>query len=85
MSTKQYFIPLLLTLLLVPFATLAQEQTPASAGDNQSGSQPDSEQTRRAESPPEPAVSISSDKPPSRFIPTEEISEDFSVSFPVDI
>jgi hypothetical protein len=30
-------------------------------------------------------IPLETDKPPSRFIPSEEISEDWSVTFPVDI
>jgi hypothetical protein len=33
----------------------------------------------------EEAVPLDLDKPPGRFIPSEEISEDWSVPFPVDI
>jgi len=30
-------------------------------------------------------IRVDTSRPPDRFIPTEEIPEDFSVSFPVDI
>ena len=30
-------------------------------------------------------IPLETDKPPGRFIPSEEISEDYSVPFPVDI
>jgi len=33
----------------------------------------------------EPGLKVDTSRRPDRFIPTEEISEDFSVSFPADI
>jgi hypothetical protein len=42
----------------------------------------EAEQETAEESEPIP---LETDKPPSRFIPSEEISEDYSVPFPVDI
>ena len=42
----------------------------------------EAEQETAEESEPIP---LETDKPPGRFIPSEEISEDYSVPFPVDI
>lgn len=74
---------LLSALLLLPFISLnlaAQEAPPESSQDEAAGTAPrekaaDAEKTEQAAKP----------ESPDTFEPSEEISEDLSVSFPVDI
>jgi hypothetical protein len=81
-SPRQIFGPIVLTLILVTATTLAvhaAEAAPA-GGDTQ----PSEQRAENTEEPQQPTT----DKSAARsevFIPTEEISEDFAVSFPVDI
>lgn len=74
------------TLLLWPIpGAFAQTQadTPEESTEQQAETEPaEAEPETEEESEPIP---LETDKPPSRFIPSEEISEDWSVTFPVDI
>ena len=73
-------IPILLLALgaAVPVDTFAQSADEASADEEG--------QDARSETEVETEVEATEKKPSSEvFIPTEEISEDFAVSFPVDI
>jgi hypothetical protein len=73
-----------------PEMTFAQTDTEAPAEEPDQQTVPE-----QAESEPQTTEQLSTeqselipvdvDKPPSRFIPSEEISEDKSVAFPVDI
>lgn len=80
-----------LLLMLICTAAPAQQAPPAPEADPQPDAQPN-EQTADQEADGEeqdiPVVEDSSANPPppsSRFEPTEQISEDLSVSFPIDI
>ena len=81
---------LICAILLWP-APGAYAQTQAEAPEDSAVQQAETEavETEReeAESKAEESepIPIDLDKPPGRFIPSEEISEDWSVPFPVDI
>ena len=76
---------LLLVALLLPASVAAAQPAPEA---------PPAEETREApeqeEAPPEPAPERGDERSarrdsPDVFVPTEQVSEDLSVSFPVDI
>ena len=79
MLNKLLTSALMLAALTTTNLALTQEQETSAET-----STPPNADEAEADNRPEP-VPVNSDEPPSRFIPTEDISEDFSVSFPVDI
>lgn len=86
MSIKQCLPPLvMLALFFSSAAALSQEPQDTGEREAETTTPAATSEGSQTTDNSEPAVSISSDKPPSRFFPTEEISQDFSVAFPVDI
>ena len=76
-------IPLLAGLLWA--APVAAQQEEAEAGlTADTAAETTAEATAESPAAEEPRE-VDTGEPPSRFIPTEEISEDLSVSFPADI
>lgn len=82
------------SLLWPPEISCAQTDTGSSVDESEQQVEPepaesetDAEQETTGQITDQPPESIPVDtgKTPSRFIPSEEISEDFSVAFPVDI
>jgi len=73
------------SLLWPPTGLYAQTEAeaPDKATEQQAGAEPVAPEQEEAEQ--SDPIPVDLDKPPSRFIPSEEISEDFSVPFPVDI
>lgn len=77
-------------LLFPPVASFAQNDNGEAVNETrqQSESEPsenEEQETRQEEAESQEEISIDADTPPGRFIPSEEISEDLSVPFPVDI
>ena len=92
MINLKKIILLLCTVIVVSWA-FAQEQQEQQANSDQTDSQSNIEQTADGEAKPkqnETQARVESVLPPvttdkDTFIPSEEISKDLSVSFPVDI
>jgi hypothetical protein len=97
MTSKQVLAVLVL-LLLMPLAVVqAQPQTGASEPDasTEPGEQQADDEDNNNEAPDAADASLpdidsqpiegSQNQGPGRFIPSEQISQDFGVSFPVDI
>lgn len=94
--TATLFRHLLVALLLMPLAAVqAQQQTddtesteqPATSDDSTGQAPGDTDTDAAAELPDIDSQPIdgSQNAGPGRFIPSEQISQDFGVSFPVDI
>lgn len=81
MSTQTYgkLIPLVLLLLCLP---LAAQETDDSETEGSAGEQPAEESQKESQAEDGESDKDSTD---DDFRPSEEISEDLSVSFPVDI
>jgi hypothetical protein len=74
------------SLLLWPIpAAFAQTQTETAEESTEQQAETDPAEVDQEEEEETEPVPLELDKPPSRFIPSEEISEDWSVTFPVDI
>ena len=85
---NKYFIKLILILACVaPVISLAEEdKSPAEIDSNASVQTEEQPQTINPEKKPAPRQeSTKKSKSATRFKPSEEISEDYSVPFPVDI
>jgi hypothetical protein len=76
---------LILVAVLASQASFAQEQSEADANDTRAQTETEEADTKNA--PTERSAQQQKDKDRDReiFRPSEEISEDFAVSFPVDI
>jgi hypothetical protein len=77
-------------LLWLPMASLAQTGTGEQVEEPDQQSVPGQAESVPEENEPEDteqeeSLTVDVDSTPGRFIPSEEISEDFSVAFPVDI
>src|SRR5262249_22617291 len=89
-AVSKLSIPILLTTLLLAGSALAQDPPPAGGAQDAAPAQPSKETPATAPAPKTPAETKappeakadSKGKGDDRFKPTEEISEDLSVSFP---
>jgi hypothetical protein len=89
MSSERLATLLLIAILLIVpgMAVRAQQPSDSTPGDNLPESGREAAETSQADNPPGESRenNVSPDRPDVTFKPSEEISEDLSVPFPVDI
>jgi hypothetical protein len=87
MTMKTWRMGLLALLLGWALSSLAQQDAavPDQPAANDAGAEPVPEQQPAVSDPDAEPVAENEQEPQGRFIPTEQISQDLGVSFPVDI
>ena len=68
-----------------PIVSYAQTEAEALVEEPEQQAVPEQAESELQTTQQSESIPVDVDTPPSRFIPSEEISEDMSVAFPVDI